>query len=334
MEHPMLSIIVPVYNVKPYLEACVRSLLVQTYESLEVILIDDGSLDGSGELCDALAEEDPRIVVLHQKNSGVSAARNAGLRAARGSYIGFVDADDWVEPDMYGHMIGLMERDGTDAAFCGYWEDFEQEGLAPLEHAPARTGKVGHDEAVYQCIIGTDLGYYIIGCNKCFRREILWQGGEPILFPENIARSEDELWLSHVLQGLSSASLTSRMFYHWRIRAASASHTLRSDASFRQVLEAHKEAAALFAKSAGCAELAMGRVYDIMFRCVWVAYYTGDKENERYFRKHLKPYRKVFLKCREFSAMRKLKFLVVDWMCRLHLPKNWVGLVEQATSRK
>ncbi len=332
MENSMLSIIVPVYHVKPYLEQCVRSLLAQTYENLEVLLIDDGSQDGSGELCDLLAAEDSRILVIHQENRGVSAARNAGLRAAKGAYIGFVDADDWIEPEMYQSMISLMEADGSDAAFCGYWEDYEQAGIPPVVHSPALTGHVDQSAAVYQCIIGTDAGYYIIGCNKCFRRKAVWQNGSPVLFPENITRSEDELWLSHVLQSVSSASLTNQPFYHWRIRAASASHVLRSDNAFRQVLEAHKESAALFAKC-GWEELAMGRVYDTMFRYVWLGYYTGDRENERYFRTHLKPYRKVFWKCREFSLKRKVKFFLVDWMCLLGLPRDWVTRLEQATSK-
>ncbi len=331
MTEPKLSIIVPVYNVEAYLEECVHSLLAQTYQELEVILIDDGSKDGSGALCDSFAQTDERIVVIHQVNQGVSAARNAGLRAAHGAYIGFVDADDWIEPDMYGHMIALMEADGTDAAFCGYWEDYEDGGIPPVCHAPERTGKVTQEEAIYQCLIATDLGYYIIGCNKCFRRELIWPNGKMIGFPEKLPRTEDELWLSQVLCNLNSASLTNRMFYHWRLRAASASHVLKADDSFYAVMDAHEKAAAYFTQIPGCRDLALGRIYDVMFRCVWVAYYVGNREIERTIRKRLKPYRKVFWKCREFSLVRKGKLLVVDWICILHFPKKWVSAVEQAT---
>lgn len=96
-----VSVIVPVYNVKDYLERAVDSLLNQTLSEIEIILIDDGSTDGSGDICDKYAEKDKRVIVLHQKNSGVSAARNNGLKLAKGEYIGFVDSDDYAEPDMY-----------------------------------------------------------------------------------------------------------------------------------------------------------------------------------------------------------------------------------------
>ena len=97
----LLSVIVPIYNVEPWLERCVRSILGQTYGNLEILLVDDGSTDGTGELCDALAKEDERICVLHKENGGTSAARNLGIDRARGEYLGFVDSDDYVEPDMY-----------------------------------------------------------------------------------------------------------------------------------------------------------------------------------------------------------------------------------------
>ena len=93
----LISIIVPVYNVKLYLERCVKSICNQTYLNLQIILVDDGSTDGSGQVCDNLAEQDSRIVVVHKQNGGLSDARNAGLDIAQGEYIGFVDSDDFIE---------------------------------------------------------------------------------------------------------------------------------------------------------------------------------------------------------------------------------------------
>ena len=97
----MVSIIVPIYKVEQYLPKCIESLIVQTYHDIEVILVDDGSPDGCPQICEDYAKKDERIVVLHQHNQGVSAARNAGLKSAKGEFIGFVDPDDWVSPDMY-----------------------------------------------------------------------------------------------------------------------------------------------------------------------------------------------------------------------------------------
>ena len=102
---PKLSIIVPVYKVEQYLHKCIDSILSQTFTDFELILIDDGSPDRCGEICDEYAAKDDRIIVIHQKNRGVSAARNAGLDIARGEYIGFVDSDDWIEPEMYESML-------------------------------------------------------------------------------------------------------------------------------------------------------------------------------------------------------------------------------------
>lgn len=100
MEQALISVIVPVYNVEKYLPECVESIISQTYDNLEVILIDDGSTDRSGKICDEFAEKDSRIVVIHQKNSGVSAARNRGLDLCRGEYISFVDSDDYYCTDL------------------------------------------------------------------------------------------------------------------------------------------------------------------------------------------------------------------------------------------
>lgn len=101
---PEISIIVPVYKVEKYLDTCVRSILAQTFTDFELILVDDGSPDGCGALCDAYAKEDPRVSVLHKKNGGLSSARNVGIEAAGGKYIGFVDSDDYIAPDMYGFL--------------------------------------------------------------------------------------------------------------------------------------------------------------------------------------------------------------------------------------
>lgn len=104
---PLISVIVPVYKVEQYLPRCVDSLLHQTYENLEIILVDDGSPDRCGEICEEYARKDPRIRVIHKENGGLSSARNAGIDVARGEYLGFVDSDDWVEPEAYALMAEM-----------------------------------------------------------------------------------------------------------------------------------------------------------------------------------------------------------------------------------
>ena len=113
-----LSIIIPVYNVRQWLEETVHSVLDQTFRDFELILVDDGATDGSGELCDAFALADSRVKVIHQANAGVSAARNAGLDAARGEYIGWVDSDDLIEADMFAQLVSLAEKHDADIVQC------------------------------------------------------------------------------------------------------------------------------------------------------------------------------------------------------------------------
>lgn len=118
----LLSIIVPVYNVKPYLKKCVESIINQTYKNLQILLVDDGSTDGSQDICDEYARKDSRIVVIHKENGGLSTARNEGMDRAKGEYITFVDSDDWLEPNMYDEMITQLEKYDADLVACSFFE--------------------------------------------------------------------------------------------------------------------------------------------------------------------------------------------------------------------
>lgn len=129
----VISVIVPVYNVDSYLPQCMDSILSQSYEALEVILIDDGSTDGSGALCDAYEKKDPRVRVIHQKNGGAASAKNAGLRIATGEYLTFVDSDDFLEPGAYLFMVSTLESYGADVVQSGFrnvFTDLQEERIA------------------------------------------------------------------------------------------------------------------------------------------------------------------------------------------------------------
>lgn len=118
MSNPLISVIVPVYKAEPYLQRCVDSIRNQTYSNLEIILVDDGSPDRCGEMCDALAKEDKRIRVIHKENGGLSSARNAGLDIASGAYIGFVDSDDWIDLNMYQVLYDTMVQQNAQISCC------------------------------------------------------------------------------------------------------------------------------------------------------------------------------------------------------------------------
>lgn len=129
MVEELISIIVPVYNVEKYLEKCIESIINQTYRNIEIILVDDGSKDNSGNICDKYAEKDSRIKVIHKKNGGLSDARNSGLEVAKGKYVGFVDSDDFIAKDMYEYLFKLMKNNDACISVCNYekkWENISK----------------------------------------------------------------------------------------------------------------------------------------------------------------------------------------------------------------
>lgn len=127
----LISVIVPVYNIEKYIARCIESILKQSYKELEILLVDDGSTDSSGKICEAYARQDARIKVIHRENGGLSAARNTGIACAEGSYISFVDGDDWIDATMYEDMAGLAKKQGADLVVCRYrciYKDHEVDG--------------------------------------------------------------------------------------------------------------------------------------------------------------------------------------------------------------
>ena len=125
----LISVIVPVYNIEAYLRKCIDSILAQTYTNLEIILVDDGSTDNSGEICNEYAAKDARIRVIHKGNGGLSSARNTGIDIATGKYIGFVDSDDYLAPDMYEKLLGAIVNNHADISVCNVHHVDENEEL-------------------------------------------------------------------------------------------------------------------------------------------------------------------------------------------------------------
>lgn len=161
-----ISVIVPVYNCADYVERCVRSIMAQTYDDLEIICVDDGSSDGSGEILDELALEDSRIRVIHQANGGVSAARNTGIEIATGDLITFADSDDAVEPDMYETLLPLFTDESIDIVHCGYKRVYTDGSIKDVNG----TGKLVNQNRyeASECLL---LGTLFVGsmCNKLYK---------------------------------------------------------------------------------------------------------------------------------------------------------------------
>lgn len=216
---PLISIVVPVYQVEAYLPQCLDSLLQQSYENLEILLIDDGSCDNSGKLCDAYAERDSRVIVHHQERRGVSHARNAGLALARGEYIGFADGDDWVAPGMLAELASMLEREKADIACCGFYYYYEGNGEAHSYYEGIEERVYTGRELMERLLKGDILMRPCVLWNKLFRREILEGGG----FREDIAFMEDVLFIYRILAGKAvTMAFCSRPMYYYRQRELSA----------------------------------------------------------------------------------------------------------------
>ena len=166
---PIISVIVPIYNSRIHLHTCIQSIIAQTFSDIEIILVNDGSTDNSGEICNQFAEQDPRIIVIHKENGGVSSARHAGLAIARGKYIGFVDNDDWLELDMYEFLHNLIIEHDADIACCAM--KVVQVGIQVAP--PPADGKIfiyNKDEAVRAILTDKEVQSYVM--DKLFKREL------------------------------------------------------------------------------------------------------------------------------------------------------------------
>lgn len=329
-----LSVIVPVYNVKEYLEACVESLLRQSHTNLEILLVDDGSTDGSADLCDELAKKDERVVVIHKINGGVSSARNTALEKVTGEYLTFVDPDDWIEEWAYQTLIQNLEQQQADAVFCGYWEYPDDSELAPILHTPEKKGLVDGKEATYQCLIGMGYGYFTSVWNKLFRTECLRkkEGSLP-QFQCEFSIGEDELWLTQVVPNLRCVVLLPEPLYYWRQREGSALHdNCKVTQKWYTALQAKKKVVEQVAGTLDCLALARGKVYCDLFHLIWFAYYDNDQQALQFFEKELKPYKKAFFGSKEFSKEKKIRFALLQWMVTMHAPRKWVRRLGEITS--
>ncbi len=213
----MISIIVPVFGAEPYLDECVLSLLRQTFEDIEVILVDDGSLDASGKICDQYAALDPRVKVIHKKSSGPSDARNAGLSVARGEYIGFMDSDDFISRDMFAFLVDLLEKHQADIAICGHVKTFPRGRVFP--HLPRKKLRImGPEEAIKKMLQVSHYESFV--WNKLFRREIL----TGISFPSG--HLYEDLYTTYKALDRANKIVYSREIkYYYRQRAGSIIHS-------------------------------------------------------------------------------------------------------------
>jgi len=251
-----ISVIVPVYKVEAYLDRCVGSILGQSYGNLEVILVDDGSPDGCGALCDQWAARDDRVRVIHQENGGAGAARNAGLALASGELIGLVDGDDYIAPEMYQHLYSLIGR-GADIAECCY--GMTQGDDMPMDDgAHAQVQVLPVEQAMEKHIL--DEMFCQTPPNKLYRRAVV----EGVEFPVG-KLIDDEFWTYRVIGRAKSLAHSSARMYAYRQSPGSA---MRRPFSLRRLqgLDAKQERLA-FLRERFPELTELGR-RDLLFTCL------------------------------------------------------------------
>lgn len=207
----LISVIIPVYNVAAYLPQCVESVLRQDHKNLEVILINDGSWDESGTICDRYAVQDSRVRVIHQKNGGAAAAKNAGLRIATGEYLSFVDSDDYLQPGVYGYMLDVLQTTGADAAQFSFQDVYRNRKEVQILQ-PGRKVISGKE---YLLRFPKDWTCALLW-NKLYKRS-LYDG----VFFEEGHKIDDEYFTYRGFLKPCKVALDDRIIYNYRKRASS-----------------------------------------------------------------------------------------------------------------
>lgn len=211
MQNEMISVIVPVYNIEPYIEKCIKSILFQTYDNLEIIVVNDGSTDNSFDLCCKLAMNDPRIRVINQKNAGLSEARNAGLRIARGKYIAFVDGDDYIDEQMYEKLFERLIEDQSDLALCNVrYVDEKGQGWDKCGFRFDLRDEILCEDEFWKGYYGSLHIPYVVSWNKLYKREVF----NDIAFNKGKIH-EDEFILHKIISQCGKISVIREPFYNY-----------------------------------------------------------------------------------------------------------------------
>lgn len=264
----MISVIIPVYNVEGYLEECLESILNQTYKKLEIILVDDGSTDNSGRICDKYKKLDERVIVIHKINGGLSSARNCGLQIAKGEFIAFVDSDDYIDLHTYEETLGCMLKYNCDIVefrICGRDIDSNEKVI-----------EMDKDEVMYKHI-SSDFEYPNVAVwNKLYKENVI----RNLRFPEGKIH-EDYMFQCVALKNCKKYIFLNQSFYYYRIRENSITHTNFSVKDFDK-LNIYKERTNYLRNfdDENLVSLSISEEFVILFSLYWKAYISKMDESK------------------------------------------------------
>lgn len=313
MNEEKISIIVPVYNVEAYLERCVESILKQTYTNLEILLVNDGSTDKSGELCDKLALRDHRIRVIHKENGGLSDARNRGIDEASSNLIGFIDSDDYIDEDMYETLYRQMVASKADLSMCGHYDVYHQ--IPEKQVAEIKTWELMPEEAIKMVMEAKILS--VTAVNKLYKKALF----EQLRF--RIGKiAEDAFIMVDLIHQCSKIVATNEKKYYYVHRENSIT-TQKFSLKFLNVIEAYEQNAKIISEN-------YPDLYDVaIMRLNWAYFYVldrllvdndfKDKVLEDRLISYLKKNKRSILMDSRFTRARKMSFLVLCLSRKLYL---------------
>lgn len=277
-----ISVIVPIYNVEKYLKKCIESIINQTYSNLEIILVDDGSPDNCGKICDEYQVQDSRIKVIHKKNGGLSDARNAGIKEATGEIISFIDSDDFVDLDMYEYMLNEMQKENADIVICGTKIDFEN-GKTRIKRAEKRKILNSKDALIE---LNSFKSFDMAVWNKLYKKEII----DGIFFPVG-KKSEDYFVMYQYFDRAKKIIILPEAKYHYIQRANSIS---RGKNFTHDYIEGSKQQKAFFDKKYPEISFVGNTAYAFSYIATYNRYLKNklkiSKEFKKEFKKELKKY--------------------------------------------
>lgn len=271
----LVSVIIPVYNVEKFLRECVDSVINQTYENLEIILVDDGSTDSSGKICDEYVDKDERVTVVHQKNGGLSQARNRGLEESTGEYIYFLDSDDYITENSFEILLGIVEKDGSDIVF------FDAKSFADTNDFVVKQNYIRKN------IYNTDTGYNVF---SAMAKNGEYHSAVPLLFFKKslLAESkitfipdilyEDMVFTYQIFCTASVVSQCSEALYFRRYRKNSITSSVKNRKNFLSFIAVYKNNVE-FTKKLNQENLSAP--YDYLSRCAFNVFNIYDNLNTR-----------------------------------------------------
>ena len=311
----MVSIIIPVYNTAKYLPECIKSVLNQTYSNIEVLLIDDGSTDGSSEICDEYAKQDERIKCFHLENGGVSRARNIGLKEAGGEYICFLDSDDYYAESYVGSMRNLIEENNTDVVICNHYDVNEQGDILFASEIPE--GYISKELLYEKIFLTSEIGGF--SCTKIYKAGLI----RDIFFNEEIHICEDTYFCCQVYEKAKKLYVTDEKLYYYRQHSNSATSI---ENGFEHLLEPDGTLKYISTYDKILKDKILPHEYDSYIKigmCVFALTYERilrktDKEKYKSIRSVLKETIDanigLLMKCRKIKLIRRIKWYLYMYL--------------------